>query len=137
MSSRPEAQSLGAQRVISAALARTEEMDCLVSVVVLDAGGNMAALARQDGTAATATTIALNKANTALTVCSSTDVFAGAVQGNSMLVTSLAAQEGIALFVGGVPLMYDGVVIGAIGVSGARDGKDLPIAQAGAAIMSS
>ncbi|MCQ4085177.1 heme-binding protein [Streptomyces sp. RB6PN25] len=125
----------GAQRVISAALERAEELDCRVSVVVIDAGGNVSALARTDGTAATVTTVALNKANTALTVREATDVFVQAIQANQVLVTSLAGQPGMALIAGGLPLTLGETVIGAIGVSGARDGKDLLIARAGAAAL--
>ncbi|MFG3532226.1 heme-binding protein [Streptomyces sp. NPDC047917] len=108
----------GAQRVIGAALAHAEELDCRVSLVVIDAGGNMTAMARREGTADTATTVALNKANTALTLHTATDVFGKAIEDNIMLVSSLGSQPGIAL-------------IGAIGVSGSRDGKNLFIARAG------
>lgn len=121
----------GAQQIIDAALARAEELNCRVSIVVIDAGGNVSALARRDGTGATATTIALNKATTALTLRQPTDVFVESVQANQVLVTSLACQPGFALNAGGLPITVDGAVVGAIGVSGARDGKDVVIARAG------
>ena len=127
----------GAQRVISAALARAEELDSRVSVVVIDIGGNVSALARTDGTAATVTTVAQNKANTALTLRSPTDVFAEAIRKDLVLLVTLANQPGIALLAGGLPLFYEGAVVGAIGVSGARDGKDLLIARAGADALDS
>ncbi|MEU8629517.1 heme-binding protein [Streptomyces sp. NPDC048669] len=122
----------GAQRVIGAALANAEESDCRVSLVVIDAGGNVTAMARRDGTADTATTVALNKANTALTLRTATDVFGKAIEDNTMLVSSLGSQPGIALIAGGLPITEGDEVIGAIGVSGSRDGKDLTIARAGA-----
>jgi uncharacterized protein GlcG (DUF336 family) len=126
-----------AQRVVNAALVHAEELDCRVSVVVLDAGGNVSALARRDGTAATVTTVALNKANTALTMRVATDAFAKAIQTDLVLLTSLANQPGIALLAGGLPLTREDAVIGAIGVSGALDGKDLLIARAGAEALDS
>ncbi|GGX26821.1 GlcG/HbpS family heme-binding protein [Streptomyces noursei] len=122
----------GAQQVVTAALARAEELECRVSVVVLDIGGQVSALARMDGVAATVTTVAQNKANTALTLRTATDVFAEAIKANPMLVHSLSAQPGIALMAGGLPLTAGDDVIGAVGVSGARDGKDLLVARAGA-----
>ncbi|MCZ4124639.1 GlcG/HbpS family heme-binding protein [Streptomyces sp. H39-S7] len=122
----------GAQRVIGAALAHAQGLDCRVSLVVIDAGGNVTAMARRDGTANTATTVALNKANTALTLHTATDVFGKTIEENTMLVSSLGSQPGIALIAGGLPLTAGGDVIGAIGVSGSRDGKDLLIARAGA-----
>lgn len=122
----------GAQRIIDAALARAEELDCLVSVVVLDAGGSVAALAKKDGVAAAVTTVALHKANTALALRQATNEFVAAVQGNQVLVASLSSQPGFALIAGGVPLIADGAVVGAVGVSGARNGRDLDIARAGA-----
>ncbi|MEV5200472.1 heme-binding protein [Streptomyces sp. NPDC053720] len=121
----------GAQRVIGAALAHAEELDCRVSLVVIDAGGNMTAMARREGTANTVTTVALNKANTALTLHTATDVFGKAIEDNTMLVSSLGSQPGIALIAGGLPITEGDEVIGAIGVSGSRDGKDLFIARAG------
>lgn len=135
-----EARSIslsGARRVIDAALARAAELGCRVSIVVLDAGGNLSALARRDGTAATATAVALNKANTALTMRIPTDAFAKSVEGNSVLVASLSNQPGIALFPGGLPLTSGDAVVGAIGVSGARDGGDLLVARAGAEALGS
>jgi|HubBroStandDraft_6_1064221.scaffolds.fasta_scaffold105580_1 glc operon protein GlcG len=125
----------GAQRIIDAALARAEELDCLVSVVVLDAGGNVSALARRDGVTATVTTVALHKATTALTLRQATDEFVAAVRTNEVLVTSLSSQPGFALIAGGVPLVANGDVVGAVGVSGARNGKDLDIARAGAGAL--
>ncbi|MGH3375649.1 MAG: GlcG/HbpS family heme-binding protein [Actinoallomurus sp.] len=123
----------GAQRIIGAALARTEELDCLVSVVVLDAGGAVASLAKMDGVTAAVTTVALHKANTALALRQATDEFVAAIQTNQVLVTSLATQPAFALMAGGVPLVADdGAVVGAVGVSGARNGKDLDIARAAA-----
>ncbi|MEU6407089.1 heme-binding protein [Streptomyces sp. NPDC046985] len=123
---------LAARRMIEAALDHAQELNCLVSVVVLDAGGNVSALARQDTVAAAVTTVAHNKANTALALRQPTDEFARAVQSNQVLVTSLCAQPGFALLAGGLPLIEDGEVVGAVGVSGARDGKDLDIAMAAA-----
>lgn len=121
----------GARRIIDAALARAEELNCRVSIVVIDAGGNVSALARRDGTGAAATAIALNKATTALTLRQATDLFVDSVRENLVLVTSLASQPGFALNAGGLPITVDGAVVGAIGVSGARDGKDVVIARAG------
>lgn len=121
----------GALRIIDAALARAEELDCLVSIAVIDAGGNVSALARRDGTGATATTIALNKATTALTLRQATDAFVESIKDNHVLMTGLASQPGFALNAGGLPITVDGAVVGAIGVSGARDGKDVIIARAG------
>jgi glc operon protein GlcG len=126
----------GARRIIDSALASAADLDCLVSVVVLDAGGNISALARQDGVSSAVTTVALHKANTALALRQATDEFVAAVKTNELLVTCLSGQPGFALLAGGVPLMADGEVIGAVGVSGARNGMDLDIARAGAEALS-
>ncbi|MEO3874769.1 heme-binding protein [Nonomuraea sp. B12E4] len=88
-----------------------------------------------DATAVVAADVARNKANTALTVRTPTHEFAEAIKQDTVLVSSLAGQPGMALFSGGLPLISGDTPIGAIGVSGGMGDEDLIIARAGAAAI--
>ncbi|MFI0820247.1 heme-binding protein [Streptomyces sp. NPDC021098] len=125
----------GAQRVIAAALEKAEELKLRGAIVVVDAGGHVQALVRTDGAVAVATTVAQNKASTALVLRTPTDEFAEMIRQDTVLVSSLASQPGMALFSGGVPLTSGGTVIGSVGVSGGMGDEDLQVARAGAAAI--
>lgn len=125
----------GAQQGITAALRKAAELGARVAVVVLDAGGHVQALSRMDGAPAVATSVAQNKASTALVVRTPTNEFAEAIKQDAVLVSSLASQPGMALFSGGLPLVSDGTPVGAIGVSGGMGDEDLIVARAGAAAI--
>jgi uncharacterized protein GlcG (DUF336 family) len=125
----------GAQQGIAAALRKADELGARVAVVVLDVGGHVLALARMDGAVAVATGVAQNKASTALVVRTPTHEFAEAIKQDTVLVSSLASQPGMALFSGGLPLFSGDTPIGAIGVSGGMGDDDLIVARAGAAAI--
>jgi uncharacterized protein GlcG (DUF336 family) len=125
----------GGQQGIAASLVKARELGARVAVVVLDAGGNVQALARMDGAPAVATDVAQNKANTALVVRMPTHDFAEAIRQDAVLLSSLASQPGMALFSGGLPLISAGTPVGAIGVSGGMGDDDMLVASAGAAVI--
>lgn len=124
-----------ALRMVGTALAEAARLECRIAVVVIDSGGGPVAEVRGDGVAPTVTTIARNKANTALTLRVSTGDFAETVKANPVLLASLSSQPGIALMAGGVPLVLGGTVIGAVGVSGGRGDQDPLIAQVAAGVL--
>jgi glc operon protein GlcG len=99
----------------------------LVAIWVLDEGGIPAAFARMEGTPALAVETAQEKARTALAIAHpSGDLAAGLEKGQLEIL-------GLRLFPmkGGLPLLAEGRVAGAIGVGGAESVQDEQCAQAG------
>lgn len=104
-----------------------------VAVVVLDAAGHLVALQREDGASMLRTDIALGKAWAAVGMGVSGSVLHGRAQGNPAFFNALAAT-GHGKFIpqaGSVPVVRDGVVIGAVGASGGKGEDDEAICAAG------
>ena len=116
-----------AETMVKAAQARASQDHWNVVIAVVDAGGNLICLHRMDGTQIGSVEVAQKKAKAALYFKRPTKAFEEAVAaGNTgiMLLPNVIASEG------GVPIMDDGQVIGAIGVSGVTSAQDGIIAQA-------
>ena len=101
-------------------------------IVVVDDGGNLIYLERMDGTQLGSIEVAQEKAKTALKFKRPTKAFEDVVAGGRTAVLSL---PGVVAIEGGLPLMADGVIIGAIGVSGMKSSEDGVVAQAGATVL--
>ena len=108
------------------------ERQWTVVVAVVDDGGHLIALERMDGTQKGSVRVAEQKARTAILFKRPTKAFEEAVvQGRPNLMT---LPEVICLE-GGVPLIRDGVYVGAIGVSGLKAFEDGLVAAAGVAAL--
>jgi glc operon protein GlcG len=118
-----------ALRALTAAQARAQELGVQASIVIVDSGGNVKALARMDGAPFLTNTIARSKAVTAAGIGIATGDFADAVAASPALLAGFSNQD-VALLPGGVPLTVDGVIAGAVGVAGGMNGEDVPIARA-------
>jgi glc operon protein GlcG len=117
-----------AQAAEAAAIAK----GCRTCIAILDGGGHLQHFVRMDGTQIASIEVAIAKARCALAFRRPTKSFADAVAANSMALISL---PGIVPFEGGVPLIYRGEVIGAIGISGGTPQLDGEVGQAGADIL--
>lgn len=135
--STPTISAQNALRVVEAALAHADELNVNVSVAVVDAGGNLKALARADNATFLTSTLATNKAITAAGLGAPTQVLAEFVGGNPALLAGLSSQPNVALIPGGVPITDNGVLVGAIGVAGGTQGEDHPVAEAGLKVLAS
>ena len=122
-----------AQTVIHAAMAEAKKRNWKMNVAVVDSGGNLVAFQRMDGAMLAAIQIAEHKARAAATFRRETKVFEDAV--NLMHLNYVLAFDGVIASRGGIPLVGDGAIIGAIGVSGGTDSQDGIISQAGAAAV--
>src|SRR3546814_15516281 len=119
-----------AAQAVSAALAKGEEAGCPVVAAVIGATGELVALLRASGAPFPSSQIAKDKANTAASFrAPTTDVYE-MVSGNPALRSGIAAQPGIAMFGGGLPIVIGGEFVGAIGVSGGSEDFDLACANA-------
>jgi glc operon protein GlcG len=123
-----------AQAVIQAAVAEAKKRDWKMNVAVVDSGGNLVAFQRMDGAMLASIQIAEHKARAAATFRRPTKVFEDGVQ--LMHLNYLLAFDGIIASRGGIPLIEQGVIIGAIGCSEGTDSQDEIVSEAGAAVVS-
>ncbi len=119
-----------AARMVEAGLARGAEIDCPVSVAVVDPGGHLLAFGRHDGGIICAVDLAIRKAVTAVTVGASTAKLWERLEPETVLVEGLASGVGLLAVPGGLPLEWDGSIAGGVGVSGGHHSEDAKVAEA-------
>jgi glc operon protein GlcG len=121
----------GAKAVAAAAAAEAKKTNSGGAIAVVDDGGNLLYLERLDGTFPAAANISIGKARSAATFRRETSVFEEAIKNGR---TSLVANPDLLPLQGGVPILTDGQVVGAVGVAGASSAQaDTDIARAAAA----
>jgi len=118
-----------ARKVAAAAEAEARKNNWNVAVAVVDDGGQLVLFQRLDGTKLVAIDIAVRKARTAVYFQSETKALEEEVTKGR---TALLPIDGFMPLEGGIPLIVDGQLIGAIGVSGVTGEQDAQCAQAGA-----
>ena len=123
-----------ARRVIAAGEDRANEIGQPQNIAVVDAGGNLVSHIRMDGAWIGSVDIAINKAFTARAFDLPTaDLAADSQPGGQFYGIQESNKGRVIIFAGGVPLMRDGEVVGAVGVSGGDGDQDTKVAEAGAA----
>jgi len=124
-----------AWQVVDAANEAAVAQGTAMNIAVVDAGANLKAFLRMDGAWLGSIDIAITKARTARLF----DMESGAIgelsQPGGPLFNIEHSNGGLITFPGGIPLMVDGVVVGAIGVSGSTVDNDHAVASAGAATL--
>lgn len=123
-----------AQAIISAAVAKANALNVRVNIAVLDAGAHLKAFLRMDGAVLGSIDIATRKARTAvLFEVNSEAVWEYCKPGAPAPALELS-NDGLAPFAGGIPLKnFEGLLQGAVGVSGGAVAQDFEIAQVAAA----
>ena len=124
--------SAAALRAVEAAVEKGRQRGVAVVAAVVDIGGDLMALLRADGAYSASVTIAKDKAYTSAVFGAPTDALSNALKENPVLHHGIDIRPGVALFGGGQPIVEDGAVIGAIGVSGGSEDDDRECAKAGA-----
>jgi uncharacterized protein GlcG (DUF336 family)/mannose-6-phosphate isomerase-like protein (cupin superfamily) len=122
----------GARLVIAAAEAYAKGKAGTGVIAVVDAGGNLMAVERLDNTFAAGASISIGKARTAALFKKPTKVFEEIIKGGR---TPMLALNDFTPLQGGIPIVVDGEIVGAVGVSGAasaQEDEDLAIAGAAA-----
>lgn len=122
-----------AQAVIQAAVDEGKKRNWKMNAAVADSGGNLVAFQRMDGAMLASIQIAEHKARAAVTFRRPTKVFEDGVQ--LMHLNYLLVFDGIIASRGGIPLIDQGAIIGAIGSSGGTDSQDEVVSMAGAAVI--
>ena len=122
-----------AQAVIHAAVLEAMKRKWKMNVAVADSGGSLVAFQRMDGAMLASIKIAEHKARAAATFRRETKVFEDGIQ--LMHLNYLLAFDGVIASRGGIPLIDQGVIIGAIGSSGGTDSQDEIVSEAGATVV--
>lgn len=124
----------GAQAIISAAVTKANEIKVPVIIAVLDAGAHLKAFLRMDGAVLGSIDIATKKARTAvLFEVNSESVWEYCKPGAAAPCLELT-NHGLAPYAGGIPLKNsEGLIQGAVGVSGGSIAQDFEIAKSAAA----
>lgn len=126
-----------ARRVIDAAGDAATRLGIRVSVAIVDDGGNLKAFDRMDGAELAGIDLARDKAYTSVANSIATHELAPLAQpGGDLFGIHANAGGRYVIFGGGVPLLRDGRIVGAVGVSGGTADQDVECAVAGAAAWS-
>lgn len=120
-------------RILEAARAEAQLNDWKVAIAVVDDGGHPLALLRLDGCAPIGSYIATEKARTAALGRRESKAYEEMINGGRTAFLSAPLSGTLE---GGVPVVADGQVVGAVGVSGVQAAQDAQIAKAGAGAIS-
>jgi len=124
----------GAKKAIASAVSEAKQLHAPgAAIAVVDDGGNLIAVERLDNTFAAGALISIGKARTAALFKKPTHAFEDIINKGRTAMTTL---NDFTPLQGGVPIMVDGQIVGAIGVSGAASAQqDEELAMAGAAAI--
>jgi len=121
-----------ASAVIHAAEAEAKKHDWKLDVAVVSPGGHLVAFERMDGAQLASIAISEHKARAAAKFRRETKVFESAIQSGLNYIITL---DDVIASRGGIPLVADGKLIGAIGCSGGTGSQDEVACKAGAAVI--
>lgn len=119
-----------AQQVVDATTDKAQELGIAVCVAVVDESGHLKAFRSMDNAMLLSIEGAQRKANSAL-MGMPTQAFADMIKGDPTTVVALQSLPGVLLMGGGMPIVVDGAIVGAIGASGGLVDQDIACAQAG------
>lgn len=122
---RPQLTLYAARQLINNAMAQARRKQRAVSVAVVDTHGALIAFERDDNASGVTVQTAIEKARTAALIRDPSKVFEDFINAGA---PSFLATPGITALQGGVPVVVDNAVAGAIGVSGASGDEDNEIA---------
>jgi glc operon protein GlcG len=119
-----------ARKAMAAAEAEAVKNNWAVVIVIIDSGGHLVMLHRRDDVQLSSIEISQGKARTALMFKRPSKVLDDAISSGGPGLRFLALKDIVPLE-GGLPLMLDGKIVGAIGVSGVLSSQDAQTARAG------
>ena len=123
----------GAKQVAEAAAKFAKDNGAAPSVAIVDEGGNLLYLARPEASFVAGANVSIGKARTSAIFKKPTAFFEDTINKGRFTMTALPDFTPLQ---GGVPIVHDSQIIGAIGVSGAKSAaQDEEVAKAGAAVF--
>lgn len=121
-----------AENMIAGAKRKAMELNTKMNIAIVDGGANILAFVRMDGALLGAADISLRKAKTACYFQKDTGVLGSLSQPGGPLYNIEHSNGGLITFPGGIPIRNnEGLVIGAIGISGSSVENDHAVAEAG------
>ena len=121
---RPTLSMEASRLMVDAAVAEANSLSVPVTVVVVDESGVTKEMVRMDGAPLVSVQTAINKAYAAASIGMPPDEFYAAIESDGAAVAEFATRPGLALIAGGLPVIADGRIAGAIGVAGAMTGAE-------------
>lgn len=121
-----------AKKASAAAMVEARKNNWSMAVAITDTAGMLVYFERMDNTQTGSINVAIGKARSASQFRRPTKVFQDLVAKGSEF-TYLLGLEGASVVQGGIPIVQDGKIVGAIGVSGATGAQDVQVAEAGIA----
>ena len=122
------------KKVLAAAEAEAIKQGWNVAIAVVDTAGNLVGFIKRDDTQSASIMVAQDKARTAALYKRPSKAFQDMVAGGGLGLRVMTMRDVVAAE-GGVPLVVDGKIIGAVGVSGVNSDQDGIVATAGAAAL--
>ena len=121
-----------AARLVQAAHAKAAAIGARISVVVVDEGAHILALGRMDGAMPLSPKIAEGKAVGAAMLARDGGAIAQMAQDRPAFFSAISAMNRVPMVpgIGSLPIEKDGIIVGAIGISGAKPEQDLECAEA-------
>jgi glc operon protein GlcG len=133
MKTKPMLEASDVKAILVAAEAEAVKNNWAVTIAVVDDGGHLLGFQRLDGVAAISAHIAPAKAHTAALGRRESKIYEDIInQGRSSFLSAPLIHG---MLEGGVPIMKDGLCLGAVGVSGVKSSEDALIAKAGIAAI--
>ncbi|WP_447918449.1 GlcG/HbpS family heme-binding protein [Achromobacter aegrifaciens] len=133
MNTKPVLNAEDVKKILAAAEAHAQQNKWAVAIAVVDDGGHLMGMLRLDGAAPISSHIAPAKAKTAAMGCRESRIYEEIINNGRFSFLSAPHIEG--MLEGGVPIVANGHVVGAVGVSGVKSTEDALIAQAGIAAL--
>lgn len=125
-----------AKRMLSAGEAKASSLGIPYNVAVVDAGGHLVAFLRQDGALIGSINLAIDKAVTARIFDKSTTNLAELAQPGEPLFGIQESNSGkVVIFGGGIPVIFRGNVVGAVGARAGTVEQDIEVAEAAVAAL--
>ena len=121
-----------AKKAMAAAEAEARKNNWNVAIAILDAGANLIMFHKMDDTQLGSVKVAIGKGATAVNFKRPTKALEDMIAGGRQV---FLAVEGITPLQGGLPVMVDGKLIGAVGVSGVMSSQDEQVAQAAVNVL--
>lgn len=121
-----------AKKIAAAAVAEAKKNNFTMVISIVDSSGTLTYLEKIDGTQIASVQVAIGKAVTANNFKRPTKALEDAVAGGRNVLLSLPDAV---IIEGGIPIIVEGKIIGAIGVSGGTSQQDAQVAEAGLAIL--
>jgi len=123
-----------AKKAAAPAVAEAEKNHWNMAIAVVDTSGNLVYYEKMDNTQLGSANVAIDKARTAALFKRPSKAFEDAVT-TAPGGTRVLSLRGVTAIEGGIPLVVDGKIVGAIGVSGGTSAQDGQCAKAGADVL--